>query len=81
MLKTEAYGKNSWRLTVNNKPDLDNDNISKILNNPAKVTQIIQSGIKAALIKHKQAGNPVCEWRDDKIIWIPPEQIPVEIKK
>ena len=50
-------------------------NISKILNNPAKVTKIIQNGINAALLKHKQAGNQVCEWRDNKVVWIPSEQI------
>ena len=51
------------------------DNISKILNNPAKVTKIIQKGINAALLKHKQAGNPIYEWRDNKVVWIPPEKI------
>ena len=51
------------------------DNISKILNNPAKVTKIIQNGINAALLKHKQAGNQVCEWRDNKVVWLQPEQI------
>ena len=51
------------------------DNISKILNNPAKVTKIIQNGINAALLKHKQAGTQVCEWRDNKVVWIPSEQI------
>ncbi len=55
-----------------------NDNISKILNDPNRVTQIIQSGIKAALLKHKQAGNSICEWRDNRVVWIPPEEIPVD---
>jgi hypothetical protein len=66
---------------VKNKNDLKNDNISKILSDPKRVTQIIQIGIKIALAKHKQIGNPVCEWRDNKIVWIPPDQIPNEIKK
>lgn len=55
--------------------NLQDDNISKILNNPAKVTKIIQNGINAALLKHKQAGNQVCEWRDNKVVWIPAEKI------
>ncbi len=63
--------------TMDNTVDIDNDHISKIMNDPAKVTQIIQAGIKAALLKHKQAGNPICEWRDGKIVWIPAEEIPV----
>ena len=66
---------------MNNKSDTNDDNISKILNDSAKVTKIIQSGIKAALMNHKKAGNSVCEWRDNKIVWILADQIPVEIKK
>jgi hypothetical protein len=54
----------------------DSENaIQKILNDPEKVAQILQDGIRGALLKHKQAGNPVCEWRDEKVVWIPPEEI------
>ncbi|MGV3740127.1 MAG: hypothetical protein ACO1N3_02390 [Gammaproteobacteria bacterium] len=51
------------------------DHITKILSNPTKVTEIIQKGINDALLKHKQAGNPICEWRDNKIVWIPADKI------
>lgn len=51
------------------------DHIQKILDDPKKVVQILQEGIRSALLKHKQAGNPICEWRDDKVVWIPPEKI------
>ena len=54
---------------------LMNDNITKILNDPEKVTKIIQSGINDALLKHKRAGNQICEWRDNKVVWIPAEKI------
>ena len=62
------------------KPKKNEDKISQIMNDPKKVRDIIQSGIDAALLKHKQAGNPVCEWKNNKIIWIAPENIPVEKK-
>lgn len=64
-----------------NKISKNDDTISIILNDSAKVTMIIQEGIKTALLKHKQAGNPVCEWRDNKVVWISPENIPVGTKK
>ena len=64
-----------------NKISKSDDTISIILNDSAKVTMIIQEGIKTALLKHKQAGNPVCEWRDNKVVWISPENIPVGSKK
>ena len=66
---------------MGNKISKNDESISIILNDSAKVTMIIQEGIKTALLKHKQAGNPVCEWRDNKVVWISPENIPVETKK
>jgi hypothetical protein len=55
---------------------MKNENrISEILNDPEKVRQIIQSAINEALLKHKQAGNPVCELRDGKVVWINPKDI------
>ena len=55
-----------------NEPE---DHIQDVLNDPERVTQILQEGIHRALLKHKQAGNPVCEWQDGKVVWIPPEKI------
>jgi hypothetical protein len=62
------------------KPPKHKDKISLILNNTKLVTAIIQSGIRDALLKHKQAGNPVCEWKNNKVVWIAPEKIPAEKK-
>ena len=53
----------------------NDDHITKILSNPEKVTKIIQKGINDALLKHKLAGNPICEWRDNKVVWIPADKI------
>ena len=32
--------------------------------------------VSAALLQHKRAGNPICEWRDGKVVWIAPADIP-----
>ena len=60
--------------------NLIDDNISKVLNDPSKVTKIIQTGIRDALLKHKQAGNQICVWRDNKVMWIPAEKIVINDK-
>ena len=36
----------------------------------------VARGVLAALRMHKRAGNPVPEWRDGKVRWVPPEEIP-----
>lgn len=59
------------------KPEKNEDKISQIMNDPKRVRDIIQSAINAALLKHKQAGNPVCEWKNDQVVWVQPEDIVV----
>lgn len=59
------------------KPNENKDLISRIMNDPKRVRDIIQTGINAALLKHKQAGNPVCEWKNDRVVWIQSEDIVV----
>lgn len=73
MFKPLKYGKSYRRSMM--KPRKNEDQISEIMNNPEKVRQIIQSAINDALLKHKQAGNSVCELRDGKVIWIQSKDI------
>lgn len=42
------------------------------------IEQALGDAVEEALRDHKRAGNPVCEWRDGKVVWIPPEEIPVD---
>ena len=63
---------------MSNNTKLADDEISKVFRNPTKITQIIQEGIYAALLKHKQAGNPICEWKNNQVVWIAPEKINIK---
>lgn len=56
------------------------DKIFQIMNDAEKIRQVIQSEINEALLKHKLAGNPVCGWKDGKVYWMDPEDIPVDKK-
>ena len=38
-----------------------------------------QLAVHEALMEHRRAGNPVAVWRDSKVVWIPPEEIPVDL--
>jgi hypothetical protein len=57
------------------------DEISKVFHDLTKITQTLQAGIQAALLKHKQAGNPICEWQDNEVVWIAPENIKLAEKR
>jgi len=53
------------------------DKIAEAFANLEKITQALTQGVREALLKHKQAGNPVVVWRDGKMVWLKPEEIPV----
>lgn len=54
--------------------------IDEFFSNGSEIDEALQQAVKEALLKHKKAGNPVVSWKDGKIIWIQPEDIPVEDK-
>lgn len=54
------------------------------MNNPARTRERMQRereiveaasrGVRAALVRHKQAGVPVAVWRDGRVVLIPAEE-------
>lgn len=40
------------------------------------VEEALAKAVSEALRRHKRAGNPVPEWRDGKVRWLAPEEIP-----
>ena len=40
------------------------------------VGEALAKAVSEALRLHKRAGNPVPEWRDGKVRWLAPEEIP-----
>jgi hypothetical protein len=51
------------------------DIIFEVFSNPDRITEALTQGVREALVKHKQAGNPVVIWRDGKPVWLAPEEI------
>ena len=52
--------------------------ITELFANRELIDEALARAVREALLRHKQAGNPVCEWRDGKIVWIPPEEILID---
>ena len=40
------------------------------------ILEALDRAVREALALHKRAGNPVAVWRDGKVVWIAPEDIP-----
>lgn len=52
--------------------------ISELLADGMAMERALQKAVRIALLEHKRAGNPICVWRDGQVVWIPPEEIPVD---
>jgi len=39
------------------------------------IDEALKQAVRQALLRHKHEGNPICEWRDGKVVWIQPEEI------
>ncbi len=55
----------------------EGDPLSRIRDLP-RIERALQCAVRAALLDHKRAGNPIAVWRDGQVVWIPPEEIPVD---
>lgn len=49
--------------------------IDDIFKEGTLIDKALRQGVQEALIRQKQAGNPIVVWRDGKIVWIDPEEI------
>jgi len=43
-----------------------------------EIEKVLKKAVRHALLAHKRAGNPIAVWRDNRVVIIPPEEIPVE---
>lgn len=43
-----------------------------------RAVRALREAVQDALRRHKLAGNPVAVWRDARVEWIQPEDIPVQ---
>ena len=46
------------------------------VNDIPRILRAMRRAVREALLDHKRAGNPVCVWRDGRVVWIEPEDIP-----
>lgn len=50
--------------------------LDEILADPYKIEAALRGAVQEALRMHKRAGNPIAIWRDGKVVWLEPEEIP-----
>lgn len=51
--------------------------IGKIIAEGTQIDEAVRQAVKEAVLKHKQAGNPIVAMKDGKMVWIKPDEISV----
>ena len=46
-----------------------------IYKNPVRIHAAIREGVRDALRRHKLLGESIVEWRDGKVVIVPPDEI------
>lgn len=51
--------------------------IDKILVEGTEIDKAVKKAVKEAVLRHKQAGNPIVVMKDGQMVWLKPEEIQV----
>lgn len=43
-----------------------------------RILTAMRAAVRDALLRHKRLGNPIAVWRDGRVVWLSPEEIPVD---
>lgn len=54
------------------------DPILRAFEEGTPIDEAIAEGVREARRRHKLLGNPVAEWRDGKVVIVPPEEIELD---
>ncbi|HZQ34804.1 MAG TPA: hypothetical protein VFD32_02645 [Dehalococcoidia bacterium] len=49
---------------------------SALFNDSARIQAALDEAVRAAILDHKRAGNPIAIWRDGQVVWLAPDEIP-----
>jgi hypothetical protein len=59
-------------------PNSNHQTLEEKLADPRLIERVLQKAVRRALRIHKALKNPVVVWRDGQVVWIQPEDIPVD---
>jgi hypothetical protein len=60
-------------------PDSDRTPAQRVDDIP-RVLSALKEAVQEALLRHKLAGNAVAVWRNGRVEWVAPEDIPLQTK-
>lgn len=61
---------------INPLPTLDLRSPAERVDDVALMVAQCRLAVREAIQAHKRAGNPIAVWRDEKVVWLQPHEIP-----
>ncbi len=52
-----------------------NEKLEAALANPALIDAAVRKAMREAVLMHARLGNPVCTWKDGRVIWLSPQEV------
>jgi len=49
--------------------------LAELIADHAGTEAALRKAAREAVLDHARAGNPVCTWRDGKVVWLQPEEV------
>jgi len=62
-------------------PDASESSPHELGHDIPRLLRALRGAVRKALLDHKRAGNPVAIWRDSRVVWVQPEDIPVDMDR
>jgi hypothetical protein len=53
------------------------DRITELFEDGTAIHRAVRQAGLDALARHRREGRPAVVWQDGKVVWLPPDQIPV----
>jgi hypothetical protein len=44
----------------------------------SRILDALRRAVREALLNHKRAGNSVAVWQNERVVWVPADEIPVD---
>jgi len=65
-------------MTETQPPDRSGRSPAERVDDIPAILSALTMAVQEALVEHKRAGNAVAIWRNDRVEWVEPEDIPVD---
>ncbi len=58
---------------------LPRKDIGQLFEEGTPIDNALREAVRDAVLQHKRNGNPIADWQDGRVVWIPADQIEVDV--